>query len=107
MSQQPSKLVSAFIRQAVAQGGVSALVSLQAGVWTKNITQNGRKLVSASVNGETVNFSFDPDMTTGSIMELCESAIKWMTVHTDEEIKFMLDGRLPNAVRPAHVKDIF
>lgn len=104
---QPSPLVSAFIRQAVAQGGVMALLNLQNGIWTKNVTQNGRKLVSATVNGETVNFTFDPDMTTGTIMELCENAIKWMQRHTDEQIQFMLEGRLPVAIRPAHKKDIY
>lgn len=71
------ELIPSLIRWGKAKG-IRALETMAMGQWDSLIEQNGRQLVSSSVNGESFTYSFAPGLDVSTIISASDEACKRM-----------------------------
>jgi hypothetical protein len=75
MSATAESLIPSLIRWG-SKNGKSALETLATGQWDSLISQNGRQLISSSVNGASFTYSFAPGVDVGTIIMAADEAYK-------------------------------
>lgn len=82
MSATAEQLIPSLIRWGNAHG-LKALETLAMGQWDSLIKQNGRQLLSSSVNGASFTYSFAPGLDVSTIVFAADEAYKRMYAMTE------------------------
>lgn len=69
------ELIPSLVRWG-SHNGIAALEQLAMGQWDKLITQNGRQMISSSVNGQSFTYSFAPGLDVSTIIAAADQAYR-------------------------------
>ena len=84
MSATIEQLIPSLIRWGNSKG-IKALETLAMGQWDSLIQQNGRQLISSSVNGASFTYSFAPGVDVSVIIAAADEAYKRMHAMTETD----------------------